>query len=275
MIEKLSKWKKLKRQMRRAMTPTWFSHVTYQVFAFLTSVAMILGVATYAFTKSYEGTELNLPENFMISARAEDFEVDNDSVAYISAVINNKVEVCEFDVHSRPNRTLVVSQDFVVTNNDGLELTKVFELLKDKDVKVNLNVRMAIDLQELSKLIRQYGMEKSVFITGIETYQISAAKEYFEGIEYYLNYLPSRTKIFSDDYQKKLVTMLDNSGAVGINCLYANAGGRLAEVLHENGYKMSVTGVNNSIQMKRILVCEADNISTAHYSQLKELIENW
>lgn len=265
----------MKRQIRRAMTPTWFRHVTYQVFAFLTSVAMIFGVATYAFTKSYEETELDLPDNFMISARADAFEVDNDSVAYISSVISNKVDVCEFDVHSRPNKTLVVSQDFVVTNNDGLELSKVFELLKDKDVRINLNVRVAIDLQVLSSLIRQYGMEKSVFITGIESYQVASAKENLEGIEYYLNYLPSRTKIFSDDYQEKLLTMLGDSGAIGINSIYANAGGKLAEVLHEKGYKLSVTGVNNSIQMKRILVCRPDNISTDKYYKLKDLIENW
>lgn len=275
MIEKQSKFKRLKRQLRRGMTPTWFAHVAYQTFAFLVSVAMIFGVATYAFTKSYEESELNLPNDFIISTRAETFEVDNDSVPYISAIINSGVELCEFDVHSRPNKTLVVSQELVVTNNDGLELAKVFELLKDKNVKINLNVRVAIDLKELKRLITEYDMQDYVIITGIEIYQVDSAKENFDDIEYYLNYMPGRMKIFGEDYQQKLVELLHSSGAVGINSPYAYAGARLSEVLHENGYKLAVTGVNDSIKMKRILVTSPDMISTDDYYELKDLIDNW
>ena len=42
------------------MTPTWAKHFSYQVFAFLTSVAMIVGVADYAVTKSYAERKLTL-----------------------------------------------------------------------------------------------------------------------------------------------------------------------------------------------------------------------
>ena len=67
MAKKISKWKKFKRFLKRNMTPTWARHFSYQVFALLTSVAMIVGVADYAVTKSYDErkpvsyTHLTLP----------------------------------------------------------------------------------------------------------------------------------------------------------------------------------------------------------------------
>ena len=60
MAKKISKWKKFKRFLKRNMTPTWARHFSYQVFALLTSVAMIVGVADYAVTKSYDERKLSL-----------------------------------------------------------------------------------------------------------------------------------------------------------------------------------------------------------------------
>lgn len=68
MAQKISKWKKFKRFLKRNMTPTWAKHFSYQVFAFLTSVAMIVGVADYAVTKSYAERKLTLMDDFTITA---------------------------------------------------------------------------------------------------------------------------------------------------------------------------------------------------------------
>ena len=62
MTEKISQWTKFKRFLKRNMTPTWAKHVTYQVFAFVVSVAMIVGVADYAVTKSYDERKLSFVE---------------------------------------------------------------------------------------------------------------------------------------------------------------------------------------------------------------------
>ena len=54
MAEKVSKWVKFKKFLKRNMTPTWAKHISYQIFAFIVSVAMVIGVADYAVTKSYD-----------------------------------------------------------------------------------------------------------------------------------------------------------------------------------------------------------------------------
>ena len=78
MSEKLSRWDKFKRFLKRNMTPLWAKRFTYQVFAFLVSVAMVVGVAVYAFTKSYDDKELTFVDGFTITAHAGAYDtVDN------------------------------------------------------------------------------------------------------------------------------------------------------------------------------------------------------
>ena len=74
---------------------------------------------------------------------------------------------------------------------------------------------------------------------------------------------------------KKLLQILDETGAVGINCNFTGASGTLSKLLHENGYKLSVWTVNQTIIMKRILVLKPDNITTKQYEKLNSVIENW
>ena len=52
MAQPQSRWVRFKRFLKRNMTPTWAKHFSYQVFSFLVSVAMVIGVANYAITRS-------------------------------------------------------------------------------------------------------------------------------------------------------------------------------------------------------------------------------
>ena len=105
---------------------------------------------------------------------------------------------------------------------------------------------------------------------------ISALKESScADMDYYLNYQPSRIQIFTDDYKQKIIDLMEETGAIGINCNYKYASGTLANVLHENGYKLSVWTVNSRYEMKRMLVAQPDNITTKEYDLLLSVIENW
>ena len=70
MAEKLTRRQKFKRFLKRNMTITWAKHFSYQVFAFLVSVAMIAGVTTYAFTKSYDEVTLTFTDDFIVTAHS-------------------------------------------------------------------------------------------------------------------------------------------------------------------------------------------------------------
>lgn len=124
MAQKISKWKKFKRFLKRNMTPTWAKHFSYQVFAFLTSVAMIVGVADYAVTKSYAERKLTLMDDFTITAHTGAFDTEMNTIDSVKAAIKNKAEVIELDIRQRPDKTVVMSHDLVVTNNDAAELAK-------------------------------------------------------------------------------------------------------------------------------------------------------
>ena len=275
MAEKISRWAKFKRFLKRNMTPLWAKRFSYQVISFIISVAMIVGVAVYAFTKSYDDKKLTFVEGFTVTAHTGAYNTPDNSLASIEAAMKGDVEVVEIDVRQRPDGTVVMGHDIITTNNDGVEVASVFELIKDCDLKVNLDIKDTRALSALYKLIVEYNMQERVFLTGIETFQASDAAENCPGIDYYINYIPSRYKIFTEEYQEKIIELVEKTGAVGINCNHVYASRTLSKVLHEHGYKLSVWTVDKYFQIKRALINKPDNITTKEPEKVREIIENW
>lgn len=276
MAEKISRWQKFKKFLKRNMTPTWAKHFSYQVISFLISVFLVAAVATYAVTKSYDERSLNFVEGFTITAHTGAFNTPENSLESVQAAIDNNVEILEIDIRRRPNGTLVISHDIVVTNNDGTELTEVFKLLQRDDCRINLDIKETRTLNDLHDMLVEYNLLDRAFLTGIDQMNVAAVKESScADMDYYLNYQPSRIRIFTNDYKQKIISLLEETGAIGINCNYKYAGGTLSNLLHENGYKLSVWTVNSRYEMKRMLVAEPDNITTKEYDLLISVIENW
>lgn len=276
MTEKVSKWVKFKRFLKRNMTPTWAKHFGYQVFAFIVSVAMVIGVADYAVTKSYDGRELTFVDNFTITAHTGAYDTEMNSLESVKAAVENNADIVEFDIRKRPDDTVVMSHDLVVTNNDGVLLEEALVMVKDTDIMVNLDIKETRALNAMYKLLVKYDMVDRCFLTGIETLNVNAVKESdCADMDYYLNYKPSRTKVFFEEYRTKLIEFLEDTGAVGINCNYKYASSQLSSLLHKKGYKLSVWTVDSERQAKKMLVCSPDNITTRHPDMIYEVIDNW
>ena len=276
MAEKLTRWQKFKRFLKRSITPTVILQTVYHVVFFIVSIALLVGVANYAITKSYEEGELEFVEGFTITAHTGSFDTVDNSIASVEAAIANEVEILELDIRQRPNGTLVMAHDFVITNNDGIPLSEAFGLLKDKDIKINLDIKETRVLNALHDMLVEYGLYDMAFLTGIESKDVAAVKaSSCADMDYYLNCQPSRIEIFSEEYQQKLLAQLAETGAVGVNCDYKYAGGKLCEMLHAGGYKLSVWTVNSESAMKRVLNFRPDNITTRQYELLESVIENW
>ena len=276
MAEELTRWQKLKRFLKRSITPTWLLQTAYHVVFFIVSIAMLVGVASYAITKSYEEGELSFVEGFTITAHTGAFDTAENSIESVKAAIANEVEIIELDIRQRPNGTLVMDHELVITNSDGVPLAEAFELLRDSKLRINLDIKETRVLNALYDLLTEYGLYDRAFLTGIEIKDVAAVKDSScADMEYYLNCQPSRIEIFSEEYQQKLIEQLEETGAVGINCNYRYAGGQLSDLLHENGYKLSVWTVNSQNAMKRVLVFKPDNITTKQYELLNSVIENW
>lgn len=276
MAEKVSKWVKFKKFLKRNMTPTWAKHISYQIFAFLVSVAMIIGVADYAVTKTYDEMELTFVENFTITAHTGAYNTPMNSLEFVKTAIDNNAAVVELDIRQRPDSTLVMSHDIVVTNNDGVELESAFELLKNTNIQINLDIKETKVLNSLYAMLTEYNLVEQSFLTGIETINVKAVKESdCAGMRYYLNYMPSRTKVFFDDYRQKLIELLEESGAIGINCNYKFASSQLSSLLHKKGYKLSVWTVDTEHKAKKMLACKPDNITTKSPEMIQKVIYEW
>lgn len=270
-----SKSKKFINFLKKNMTLTWFSHVSYQAFAFITSVAMIFGVATYAFNKSYDEKVLKFMDDFTITAHTGAYDTPDNSMESLEAAIKNNVNTFEVDVRQRPDGTVVMGHDIITTNTGGVEMSSVFEKIKPTDITLNLDIKETRALKGLYKLIVEYNMINRVYLTGIEYFQAEKVKENCPEVEYYVNYLPSRIKIFSEDYQQKILELMEETGAVGINCNHANASRTLSKLLHDNGYKLSVWTVDKKYQIKRALVNKPDNLTTHYPDKVQKMIDNW
>ena len=276
MAEKVSKWVKFKKFLKRNMTPTWAKHISYQIFAFVVSVAMVIGVADYAVTKTYDEMELTFVEDFTVTAHTGAYNTQMNSVDFVQVAIDNGAKIIELDIRQRPDNTVVMSHDLVVTNNDGTPLEGALELLKGTDIKINLDIKETRVLNNLYRLLVEYNLAEQSFLTGIEMMNVKALKESdCANMEYYLNYIPSRAKVFFDDYRTKLIELLEDTGAVGINCNYKYANSQLSNLLHKKGYKLSVWTVDKERTAKKMLAIKPDNITTKDPEMINNVIENW
>ena len=258
------------------MTPTWAKHFSYQVISFLLSACLVVGVMGYAVNKSYDERTLSFVQGFTVTAHTGAFDTPENSLESVRAAVANNVEIIEIDIRQRPDKTLVISHDIVVMNNEGTPLSEVFALLQQDDCLINLDIKETRTLDQLHDMLVEYNLLSRAFLTGIDQLNVNAVKESAcADMDYYLNCQPSRIKIFTDDYKQRILDLMEETGAIGVNCNYKYASATLSNLLHDNGYKLSVWTVNSTYEMKRILVIKPDNITTKEYAKLMSVIENW
>lgn len=275
-LEKISLGQKMKRLIKRYLTPTWFKHVTYQFISFIISLIILVGVITYAINKSYDEVKLHLPQNFLVSTVEGSFEQDKNSIDWITYSINNNVGSVRLEVRQSPDGNLVVSDDLVVTNNNLIKLEDVFKLFKNNDVMLDINVKEARILNPLYNLLVEYNLLERTYLTGINSFNINDVKESnCKSMNYFIDMQPSRLKIFDNEYCDEIIEKINESGAIGVNCNYNYIGGRLSEVLHKNGYKLIVDSVNEKYSIKRILTSKPDVVLTKDYDRVISTINNW
>ena len=238
---------------------------------------MIVGVADYAVTKSYDERKLTFMDDFTITAHTGAYGTEMNSIEAVEAAIKNNAQILEVDVRQRPNGTLVMSHDLVVTNNDGAPLKDALKLIKEKeDMQINFDIKETRVLNALHALLVDYNLLDRSFLTGIEQINVKAVKDSnCANMDYYLNYKPSKFKAFSDDYRQKIIKLLEDTGAVGINCNYKFAGSQLSNLLHKKGYKLSVWTVDSERNAKKVLVIKPDNITTKDPDMINRVINNW
>lgn len=139
---------------------------------------------------------------------------------------------------------------------------------------LNLDIRETRVLKNLHDLIVDYSLTDRVTLTGIEVFQANKVKENCPGVEYYVNYMPSRINIFTEDYQQKSLICWKNRSyrhKLQLQIRITN----LVEFVAQNGYKLSIWTVDGKYQIKRALVNTADNITTNNPQKVQHIINKW
>lgn len=264
------------KKFKRNSKSKWIK-IICAIICILIVAAIIYGAVNFAVLKSYRNKELNLSENFTVTAHTGGMNTPDNSIESIQKAISIGADVVEFDVRFRPNGTPVMAHDAVESNDAGVPIEDALKFIaqNSESIKINLDVKETANLSEVQNLVKKYGLLKRAFFTGVNEEFVSEVRKQCPEFSYYLNYSPEKNKLNNTEYQQKLLEILESTGAVGINCNYKNSNKYLAELLHEHGYLLSVWTVDKENQMVRELVGGADNITSRNPDKLKDLIKHW
>lgn len=243
----------------------------------LLTAAITYGVVNFAVLKSYRNNELNLSDGFTVTAHTGSMGTPDNSVESVEKAIAIGADVVEFDVRFRPNGTPVMAHDSVESDAEGVPIEEALKVLSHEDVniKINLDVKETDNLSALQDMVKQYGLSERSFFTGVTEEFVSEVSRQCPEIPYYLNFSPEKGKLRNTEYQQELLEILNSTGAIGINCNYKNSNRQLADLLHRNGYLLSVWTVDEENQMVRELVKGPDNITSKAPDRLIDLINRW
>lgn len=248
----------------------------YQVVTFLLALVLVYSVVNYAVTRSYKARKLHLSDSFTVTAHSGSMDTKDNSLESIEKAISIDADVVEFDVRFQSDGTPVMAHDRMGVNK-AVKVEDAFKIITEPgvDIKINLDIKETTNLIDLEKLVVRYSLEDRAFMTGVTEDKVSEVKRQCSVLKYYLNYSPAKLKISKESYQNKVLQLLEQTGAIGINCNYIYMSERLAETLHAKGYLLSIWTVNQEDKIARCLVLGADNVTSKVPDRVIDLIDNW
>lgn len=243
-----------------------------KILASIASLAVLAGCAQKATApQTYYGEDA-LPEGFTVTAHSGAYDTPDNSVEYIQAALDHNAQILEFDVRQRPNGVLAMKHDDLIDDQDGVEIDSILKMINPSSTRVNLDIKDIRTIPELRRLILENEMLDQVFLTGIERAESKIVKAQFPEITYFLNCSPEIGRIDDPAYQKEIISLLEETGAMGINCNFKYANKVLADLLHANGYKLSLWTVSKEEDMKLVLPYHPDNITSRQPLMLEALL---
>lgn len=198
-----------------------------------------------------------------VTAHSGAYGTEDNSLEYIRTALDNDADVLEFDVRTRPDGSLAMSHDTIMSNDEGVLIEEVLRMIKGKRTRVNLDIKQGDVIGRVCALACRLGMRDQVFMTGVGRKWYNIAKKENHGVKYYLNYSFDEDKPV-EDLAALAVMMrhLHNSGAIGINCSHEYASQMMSDMLHKEGYLLSLWTINKDEDIQRVLPLSPDNITS-------------
>lgn len=204
----------------------------------------------------------NLPEDFTVTFHAGALKTKPNTIESINAALDYGAKVVEFDVSFRPDGTAVIIHKGAPKANEGVLLDEALAAVaKDKECKINLDIKSTANLPEVDKLVKKHGLFERVFYTGVFEDWVETVKN-TSAIPYYLNHKLTKEESYDENLLQELADKIISLGAIGLNSSFQNASAISTRVMHKNGLLVSLWTANKAEDMARVVACLPDNITT-------------
>ena len=234
-------------------------------------VAAVIFFGVRAVKMNEYKSNINIPENFTITAHTGCMKTEENSLESIKAGVENGAKIVEFDLYFNDKGEPVLAHDEPVGGE--VTLNEAFAYISEfEGVKVNVDIKTVDALEKVYPSAKANNMEDRIFYTGVKDEFVDAVKKDSPQVKYYLNVDVDKSKNTDKEYLLSLVEKVKNAGAIGINFNYKSASKELVEVFHENGLLVSIWTVNNEYNMYKILSFGPDNITTRNPDELSKII---
>ncbi|GEM_PF-616306 len=206
-----------------------------------------------------------------ITAHSGAYNTPDNTMEFVHTALALRPDLIEIDVRLRPDGSLAISHDAIESNDEGEDMSLVFEAVARTKIGINLDIKQSEALPKLYDLLKKYKLTKQVYMTGVHDNEWEKAQRECPGIPYFTDLSPDTLQLDNADYCKQLLSRLKETGSMGINCHFSHANATLARLLQENGFQLSVWTVTEAQDIARILGITPDNITSRRPDRVEQM----
>lgn len=243
-----------------------------KIILIIAAVAAVVALIVYLINhKVEEELYCDLPEGFTVTAHTGCEGTEDNTLESMRAGAFAGADIIEIDLQFLPDGTPVLCHN-EPNGKDYPTLDSAFALLKELEVRMNVDVKSVANIAVVKPLAEKHGVLDRIFFTGVEEEKVKAVKEGAPGVEYFLNTGVNKRKNTDKAYIESLIKKVKDCGAIGINMNHKGASKALVEAFREAGLLVSLWTANDKKTMIRCCYYEPDNITTRKPSELIELM---
>lgn len=232
---------------------------------------VVISIVYFVNNKAEQELYGDLPENFTVTAHTGCEGTADNSLESMRSGAFAGADIVEIDLQFLADGTPVLCHN-APKGKDYPTLDSAFALLKELEVKMNVDVKSAANMSVVRSLAENHDVLDRIFFTGVEEEKVAAVKEGAPGIPYYLNVSVNKKKNTDKAYIDSLIKKVKDCGAIGINMNHKACSKMLVEAFREEGLLVSLWTANDKKAMIRCCYYEPDNITTRKPSELLELL---
>lgn len=207
----------------------------------------------------------------MITAHGGAMGTGRNTQAYFDNIDKYNADAIEVDIWKRGDTLYLSHLPSLFGYKKKLTLRYAFEVVKEKGIKINCDLKMNGIIQDVIALAKEVGVEDLLIYTGCAKLSdgkfIDCGEAWFNsmGIKYTAKNVP-KLKALMDSYR--------NPHFAGLNLNYAKINDEFLEECKKHGLRLSVFTVDNEEIMKKYAKKIDGNITTNKPLKVREILES-